>query len=362
MKLLVPIAVTLIAISARPLAAQELPRVVLLSVVSREPSGKAVGDLLKAQLAEIEIGLEVTAVELGRAPLGPSGWLKRAETSRAPGTVAVFGYSCKEKKCSLHIIDPENKSSSRLPVRPRSGTSRTEALAATIREALIGPLLPEMKRLIGEGADPSTPRRSGESPWGEFKNKRGKPKKQNHPWLWTDGGYIGDHAHKEGHPLHGPWIGLAMEPVELLGVMLSVGWLGIRRAEVETAGASVQRLFFSMSLPLILPVGPARISLAPTGRFDVAFADIDNTGRADERLNRFEFQLGGLSVWHLPLSWRLEIFVGAGVLVSVISEETKVSISENQRVTAIPASTLRLTWLMGFAWSPLRPRLEQEEE
>ena len=49
--------------------------------------------------------------------------------------------------------------------------------------------------------------RRGRNIIAEFKKKEKLEKKVKRPWLWLEGGYLGDHPHPEGHPLHGPWIG-----------------------------------------------------------------------------------------------------------------------------------------------------------
>ena len=140
---------------------------------------------------------------------------------------------------------------------------------------------------------------------------------------------------------------------------IGLGWLGIRKAEADGASVKIHRLTSSIAIRLIIPIGPAHLALAPVARLDAAFGSLNHVDRDDETETNFEMHVGGLTTWHLPLVPRLDVIVGAGVLVSVISDETEVYGSAGERETAVPASMIRMIWTAGIAWSPIR-RIEKK--
>ena len=91
------------------------------------------------------------------------------------------------------------------------------------------------------------------------------------------------------------------------------------------------------------------------GRLDVAFAQVDNPGNEPDTADtRLEIQTGGLTMWHLPLPRGLNAWVGAGVLVSMLSQELEATGTSGNPVTVFPASTLRMIWCIGMAFSPIK--------
>lgn len=360
MKLLVPIALLLLSMTTAAGAEEAIPnpQVVFIAVPEKTPAADEVMAIFEKHLLEVDIAVDTVFLPVKKAPRGPAGWMRQAATtSDRVGIVAVFGYQCGPRRCHLYVMDPKRMTYLKLPIQlPESGDVSTAfAVAATAREALLGPLYPEMKRLAGEGAAPMPPRSAPSRVWlkSPYETSPRPRMPSPRPWLWLEGGYVGDYPHPDGFPLHGPWLGIGLEPAELLGIHLSLAWLGIRKAEVGEASARVHRLVSALSVPLVLRVGTARISLAPVVRLDAAFATIDNVGDDPQSRTMFELQAGGLTVWHLPLTRGVEILIGAGILVSVMSEAVEIALTENRRETAIPPSTLRLTWLMGLSWSPL---------
>jgi hypothetical protein len=361
MKRLVPIAsILLVVASTAPVVAASIPRIVILAPKGVEPPPKAVKEIVAEHLKQLKIELEIATTALEDTPATTSAWLKTgARVARHPGTVAVFGYTCEKKRCRLIVIEPNHDSVVELPLTQATDddTPLAFSLAATLREALLGPLLPEVARLVEQGRSPKKPAPTPQETWVRppEEEARREPPSTQRPWLWLEGGYQGDHPHPNGRPIHGPWVGVDMEPAHITGMTVSLGWLGIRRADIEGASVAIHRLTTAFSIRLILPVGPAHFTMAPMARLDVAFASLDNVGRDDADEVNVEFELGGMVTWHLPLRKHLDFMVGAGLLAAILSNRIEVYVRRGQPETALPASTLRMLWMAGLAWSPFKP-------
>jgi hypothetical protein len=349
-------ALLITAPAAGPVVADVLPRIVLLYTSKTQPPVEEVKQILVEHFEELDMTVALSVREIERLPRTRREWYLNADkASSAPGTLAVFGYRCERRHCRLYIVVSHKRSFVEIPVRPRQKSDQNLSVASTIREALLGPLMPELDRLVKEGRKPKKPV-SPDKAWARppYEKERRASAVQRRPWLWLEGGYHGDHPHPKGQPIHGPWMGVEMEPTPIAGVSVSLGWLGVRRAEAEGGQIRIHRLTPAVAVRLIVPVGPARLALAPVARLDAAFYQFDHVGQDDTRETRFELQVGGMATWHLPMIPRLCAVVGAGVLVSVINEQAEVVGSAGQTETAIPASVVRLAWTIGIAWSPIR--------
>lgn len=285
-------------------------------------------------------------------------WIAAAQEDKPDGTVAVLGLTCDEVNCGLYVLSLSTGAVVTVPIPHglESGEPCKKAVVATIRETVLGPLLPELKRLAAEASHPSPPPKALDAVLlkSPFESERSTASFKR-PWLYLSLGYHGDHPHPGGHPIHGPQLGVDFEITRLLGAGLQFGWLGIREEQVGRASATLQRLDTTLALRLFFALGPARVSLSAIGRVDVAFAKINNVGVADERKAKGELQIGGLTMWHLPLPWtRTFAWVGAGVVVSVIDNEVEVYINSGNKDTAIPSTTVRMIWIVKVAFSPLR--------
>lgn len=333
------------------------PRVAVLSVPNATPPAKNVVHVIAEQLFELDIAIEIVGATT--QPKTPTAWIQQGEKAaeEAPGTIALFGYQCDDTVCRLFIVEPRQKAFVEIPVKipTHDELSASFALAATARESLLGPLFPELRRLVLQGKNPAPPPPSPESQWLKppMEGKRKTLKTPARPWLWLETGYQGDHPHPEGKPVHGPWIGAVFEPRKSVGVHVSLGWLGIREREIGSGKITLNRLTSTVGVRIIFPLGPAHIALAPTARLDTVFANIDRTGGSETTDVKLEIQAGGVTTWHLPLTSRVEVIVGAGVFASLLSHDYGIKTEYKSTERVIPASTLHLFWVAGVAWSPL---------
>ena len=341
------------------------PKIAFFTILEKSsPKAHEIATLVVKQLRDINIDVDIVIVELEKLPTQFEEWI--GEGSRLakefPGVVAGVGYRCEVSECQLFILDPRESALVTLSVKPQGETGearRAYAIASVTREAILGPLLSELTRLVRQGREPAPPVPSSEHTWLMSTADEGAESLDavgaRRSWLWLEGGYRGDHAHPGGNPIHGPWIGVDFEPRKMLGIALASGWLGLHENKLDLATIQMHRLFFELDLRLILPVGPAHIALAPVFRLDVAFSETTYRDAvfSDESTAEAEIQVGGLVTWHLPLTPELDIVLGAGALASVLGNEQKAMNLYGIEETVVPAPIVRLAWQAGIAWSPL---------
>jgi hypothetical protein len=352
----------LIAMNVRGAAGSDVPRLVILHGHEMATDFmREVKQRLESQLIGLGLKTIVVLRKTSNIPKDDGDWEAAVHSVKIPrGTVAVVGLQCNPNQCRLTVMPPRGDFLAKVTVEKseKDRETRITAVVSTLRETVLGPLLPELGRLDQEGQTPTPPPLLSDdavllkSP---FESERSETQPTFRPWLWLSAGYHGDHPHPGGYPLHGPFIGVDVTPTNLLGAGISVGWLGIRREEVLAIEASVHRIDLSLALRLLFSLGPAKVSISAIGRFDIAFVHIDAANeQADEKDRRFELQTGGLTMWHLPLPKRLNAWVGAGVLVSLISKSVEVDVGREADETVMDASTVRLIWCAGVAFSPLQ--------
>ena len=347
-----------IFVICRVLSADTVPTILILHGGLPESFAEIVERDLESQLKSTDLQVDVEMRRVMPAPTSKKAWIRLAQSEHwSRSTIAVFGLSCEDSACTLMIISPASGALVMLPIPPSTakGPVREEAAVSTIREAILGPLIPELNRLSLEAAHPGPPPKSTDSVLlqSPFESERAATSVRR-PWLFLSLGYHGDHPHPGGHPIHGPFVGADFELTRLLGLGIQVGWLGIREEAVQEATATIQRVDTTLALRLFFSLGPARISLSALGRLDAAFVKKNHVGIPDERETLIEFQTGGLTMWHLPLPWKnTDAWVGAGVVVSVVTDEVELVINGVDRETAMPSTTVRMIWCAGVAFSPI---------
>jgi len=347
-------------VSADPASAEAGARVVLVAIPDAEPGPDAVREILQDHLNRLEVRVDVA--ERAQLPADAAAWVDLSDelASREPGTLAVFGWSCgREEGCDLHIVEPASRACSVVPVLPRPVDGAQDgsvdlafAIAATAREAVWGGLLLEMRRLASEGARPTMPPEDsiGAPPQYEPAIDPAAGDARETRLLWLEGGYHGNYAHPQGNPVHGPWLGIAVAPARYLVAALSAGWLGIAKGENDRGVVRTNRIPVELQLRLVIPMGLSVLSFAAAGRLDVVFATTDPTGpRGESSRTDLELNAGGVGLWRFPLPGdKVEAVMGAGVLVALLSRAYDID-----GVRAVPASSFRLLWSLGIAWSPL---------
>ncbi len=337
-------------------------RIAILSVPDCDPTPHDVVDMLVEQLASFEV--TVASFDVDVFPTGQDQWVDAATLagSMKPGMIALFGYTCTEAICRLFIVEHRRKTQLEVPVKVRRGkasSDKVRALAATIREALLGPLFPELKRLSLVGEDLPHSSSTTKDIWWKLplEDKKRALAETRRPALGIDGGYHGETDFHHGGTTEGAWVGVQYEPRKRIAVGLSIGWLGIQEATGSAGTVKTHRLTTLMTASFSFPIGPATISVAPAVRFDTVFAQTNPTGSAETTNTELEIQLGAMTVWHLPMIEDLEAIVGVGLLASVLSHDYGIASAGPAYDDMIPASVLRLFWIVGVAWSPLGDRL-----
>jgi hypothetical protein len=344
---------------------EPLGRIIVAAEITTIPTTAAVQKRLVRDLEDIELPVIVDTLPLESLPESRGDWyaLAAGEARRVPGVIGVFGYDCGSDRCELTSVEPRNRTLAVTPIEPEDrDEDLAYAVAATIREVVLGPLLAELVRIAGEGENPGPPplQRGGRWLQPPLETERSREVGPRRSMLWLDTGYLGEYAHPGGNPIHGPWLGIGFEPRSMVGLHLGVGWLGMREENADVGSASSHRLVTSLAVRLLLPLGPAHVSLAPVGRLDVTFLSTDPVLGVNRSDTDLEIQVGGISTWHLPLTRRLELLVGAGLLATVLAENTAVPTAGGTDATLIEASTVRIVWSFGVAWGPLGASSEDE--
>jgi hypothetical protein len=326
-------------------------QLLLLSTPGTTPPAATVQGVVEEQLESFRVWVELLEREATPADGDEWGDVATDAARQRPGMLALVGWSCSRRRCRAYVAEPRSGAVVEIPVARAADDQQTaRALAAVIREVVLGRLLPELERLAEEGQQPSEPPDIfGQDPsaTSETEAAAGTPR----PWLWLEGGYHGEYPYPGERALHGPWIGLSAAPTRHLLSRLAVGWLGVQRGENDLGDVMTHRLPILLGLGLALPVGQATASLMPAARLDIVFARSERHAPPAEQRSATdpELHVGGTAGWNLPLPRGLEIVLGVGAYATVVSRSYEVG-----EIEALPRSKLRVVWSAGVAWSPVR--------
>jgi hypothetical protein len=332
-------------------------RIVLLFTPDSDPPPGEVVHLLDEQLASLDVRVDPCAVET--LPVSAEQWVDSARIAgrEKPGMIALFGYTCTRSGCRLFVVEHRQKTWLEVPVRTfrkKTSSGNVLALVETIREVLLGPLFPELKRLSLVGENLRLSSSTKENIWWKppLEGKKTRFETPPRPALWIEGGVYGETAFHYGGPTGGPWVGVQYEPYKRISVGLDIGWLGIQEVTEAPGTVRTHRLTTMVSASYHFPVGPVVLSVAPVVRFDTVLVETIPTDSAQINSAELEIQVGGMTVWHLPIIRDLEAVVGVGLLASVLSNDYGIDSAGSAYDDMIPASVLRLLWIVGIAWSP----------
>jgi hypothetical protein len=333
-------------------------RIVLVATADAAPGAAAVRAILADEVARIEVAVDVA--ERGSLPSDAAEWeaLAREQAAEAPGTLAIFGWRCaSDRACELFVAEARGGGVARIRVEPAkaktgAGAEPAFAIAATVREAIWGGLLPELSRLAAEGGNPRPAPPSEErlpQPY-EGPIDAGGLARTQRPWFWLEGGYRGDYAHPGGDVLHGVGVAFALSPGKNVVPVVRVGWLGVDRAETAAGAASSHRFPIELEIRVAFPIGPAMFSLGPVGRVDLIAATADPAGApGEDRSFEVDLDVGGVTTWHLPLpGGKVDALVAVGALATIVGSDVRIGDTAMLR----PA-TVRIAWAAGVSWSPL---------
>ena len=349
----------IVVFACRQAVAEEakLPRVVVYHLAGSTPNLDILLPRLTAELSEAGMEIELDGMELAEFPKTDEAWLQAVRNRTADArTVAALSYECADV-CTARLIQLRSRAVVSISYKRFDDLEkRTKSTAATLREILLGPLVGELRRLASEARRPSAPGNSAavllQSP---FESDRRKNTAEVPPKLWLEGAYQGDYPHPSGRPLNGVCLGVEFDPAAMLGLSLHLGWLGSGRTEVDGASIGLQRMTGDLTVRLVFGLGPARIGIGAIGRLDLVFSNVDNPADFADVSDRYlEVHVGGITTWHLPLPGGVNLIIGAGLAASVLSREVTYTGVSGNPSTGLPASTLRMIWTVGAAFSPLR--------
>jgi hypothetical protein len=336
------------------------PRISVLSVPGNTPGASDIASVLERHLKNIPVKVDVSEAET--LPSTFEEWIKASgkAAKESPGTVGLFGYHCNEQVCRLFIVDYRSRAVTQLAtdIDKNAPNAASASIVAAIREALLGPLFPELERLRNEAEQPGPPHVSLESsgwwksPSEDMRRISDAWNVTSRPWIWLEVGYQGDCPYPVSQPQNGFFVGVGLEHRKRIGTALSIGWLGIREGESTVGTVRLHRLTSSFAVRVIFAVGKAHVVIAPSVRLDTVFVERLPISRKSSHSTALEIQVGGLTTWHLPIMRRLEVVVGAGVLGTVLARDHGLDNAGIAYGDIIPASKIRLIWIAGIAWSP----------
>lgn len=337
-------------------------RVVLAASAQSVPAAETLAAMLSLELSRAGVFIVVEARRHDRLELNEAEIerLAEKEAQAEPGLIAVVGFGCELELCRVLIEHPRSHSSFEIQVtvNPKVPHQATQALAVTLRDALIGPLLPEMERLArvaattgpppppnitnaalaSEAQDDAPPRpNSGISTW---------------PWLLTELSYHGAYMGSSSALLHGPLAGVIILPRDYLGLALTVGWLGIDKAKGSTGSVATHRLSTALATRFIFELGSATMALAPILRLDSVYAQFRPLSAHSSRQTELDLLAGLDLTWTLPLPIEhLGVCLGAGLLGSLVAHSFSIN---GETIQERP--DFSLTWRAGLTYGLPRPR------
>ncbi len=336
------------------------PVIILLHFKGAQPDVEKVRSLLNDQLKTAGLEIELLTVELSEFSKSDNEQLKSTKKLMVENaSFAAVSYQCIENQCKIDVFQADaSAKTSILYDYSKHPDLAAFSTAATLREIILGPMLVELKRISEESRNPRTYEKTLvsliESPF-EDRLQEETSQTKFPTWLEFTGSYQGDCPFPIGHLLHGLSLGIGFQPFHLLGIELTAGWLGIERSSLEGANLVLHRFVGSLITRLVFSVGYGRISIGAIGRLDAVFAKTDNPSSFEDMTqNYLEAYVGGITVWHLPLSKQLDFTMGAGLTASVLSRTVKVTTLSGNHETASPASALRMIWTIGFTFLPSR--------
>ncbi|MCU0664464.1 MAG: hypothetical protein MUC50_19310 [Myxococcota bacterium] len=328
-------------------------RIVIAAPYESNPSVETLAAALSMELSRVGLMAAVEARRVGNLFQDEVTVddLVKSEYKAAPGLIAVVGFACDLDECRIVIGQPRSRSSYRIRIGIDSQRQEQTsiALAATLREAFLGPLLPEMERLAREQKridqeplstslrDPPTSSSRGGALW---------------PWVTAELSYHGAYMEGATSVLHGPALGLSMTPRSYFALALTLGWLGIDNAQGANGTIETHRLAISVAARAIFGLGQAVLVIAPTLRTDAVYAEILPRGGSLTHTSDLDL-LGGLEIlWSLPMPVKhLGITLGASLLGSLVAHSYSIG---DEQIAQRPSFSV--AWRAGLTYGLPWPR------
>jgi hypothetical protein len=209
-----------------------------------------------------------------------------------------------------------------------------------------------MGKVSSEGSNPGNPPPAEyrvPAPYGSAENIVSSQYGMNR-FFWFESGYNGEYPYPGTSTIHGINFGAALYFSKHFVPAFHVGWLGVRHEESNDGDILSSRFPVDLALRISFPVGPTLFAIAPVARFDTVVVKRDPIGKKDGIDMEFEFMLGGMTTWNLPLpKGKAALIIGAGVLAALVGDDYRLN-----DLILIPRTTLRIVWSVGFTWN-LKP-------
>ncbi|NLN61654.1 MAG: hypothetical protein GX146_02075 [Myxococcales bacterium] len=336
------------------------PRIVLLENTPNSPSAEAVGTYLQTGLGPLQISVEVVAPDV--FPASQDDW-ERALSQHSktqPGLLALYGWNCvSATRCNLFFIEARNQGLVVLPIRvaaPESdqdpAVSLGPSLAAAIRETLHSDLLRNVDRVAtaAQGSDLAAlfaaPETADEADDKSTETDTAPNDLPSGRRFALDGGYGGAFPYPDNGAVNGARMGVVWQLNPYVAPALHIGWMGMRHAASSVGKVRSSMFPTEVAMRVFVPVGAARISLAPTMRMDASLVRSKPKGSRREFSGAFELLLGGMVNWHVPMPHpRLELVLGAGCLATVVGKKKSI-----EQQVLLERSPFSVAWNAGITW------------
>ncbi|MBN2342493.1 MAG: hypothetical protein JXX29_06220 [Deltaproteobacteria bacterium] len=331
---------------------KELPSIILLENVHSDPSMLEVSTLLLPSMDEIGVRMRIDTV-VAHFPASQTDWslYTTQKGKEAPGLLAVFSWNCPaEDECYIYAVEGKSLALTSVPVgdgwkretalAPKHTHSISSAtnIAAGIREIVYSDLLLAFPQVARQANRP--PKKVEQKP----RNRLLAPHEEQQveevtaePFVppvidhqdrkfWLDAAYMGAYPYPSSRTVHGISLGTTLYLAAHFAPALRIGALARREAAGENGRIYAYAFPVGLHMKFPMNVGPAIFSIAPVVQWDIILVSKQPVEREISASTHFDLSFGGETTWNVPMPRSdIELFFGAGILATVLSEEYSIS-------------------------------------
>lgn len=351
------------------------PSILLLENENTHPSIFEVSDKLLPKMEKIGVRVRVDAAK--QFPANQTDWSNYSakKAKEIPGLLAVFSWYCPGvDECYIYLVEPQSLALSSIPVgdgwRNAPGEKSIESrgdlagtvnvatatnIAAGISAAIYGELLFELPIISAQANHPQTEdmtkkimeTRPEETKVEVITTEPFVPPVLNHGErkLWLEAGYIGAYPYPSNGTIHGIFLGATLYLKKHFAPAIRVGGMAWRSQSGENGSVDAYNFPIGLHFKFPMNLGPAIFSIAPVVQWDMVL--VRKNPNVDSGTTNFQSDVsfGGETSWNVPMPKSdIELFFGAGILATVLSEAYSIS-----GEVIMDDTRLQFYWLAGIS-------------